>query len=291
MRLLAFLAESRTGGENMKINRSVLLGATMAGLASMTAWGMDTSASGSNPPGAAAQSPSPASMASPAQTPGGAITATSSPTSATSLTHDEVQFLNDSIKRNLNEIALGFIAIEKGASDDIKEYGRQIIDSHVKDTKDLMELASRKQIFIPLDQIKLPDKDLKSLAQQPGAAFDKAFVRLVVNDQNASQAGLQQFLSQVQDKDVRNLANQMLSNLTDHLSDARDLGGELGIAQEELNPPPPVGEPPIPQPNERNWSSPQPPNHPMNLPPPRPNQMTTPAPHEFRSGPEGSPST
>jgi len=253
----------------MKIIRSVCIGATMAGLASTAVWGMDTSISGSNtPPGNTAQSPSPAAIASPAQP-----SAQNSPSNTTSLSHEEVQFLNDAVKRSMREIALGFMAIEKGATDDIKEFGRQLIDTHVKNTKDLMEIASRKQVLIPMDQIKLPDKDLKNLAQQPGGAFDKAFVRLVIYDQTAAQASLQQFLSQVQDKTVRNLANQFLSDTSDHLSDARDLGGELGLAQEDLNPPPPVGEAPQASPS---WEAPKPQNQQNTPPGTSPNQMNAP---------------
>jgi len=253
----------------MKIIRSVCIGATLAGLASTAAWGMDTSVSGNNLPAEnTAQSPSPASMASPAKP-----LAQASPSSNTSLTHDEVQFLNDAVKRSMGEIALGFMAVEKGATDDLKEFGRQLIDTHVKNTKDLMEIASRKQIFIPMDQIKLPDTELKKLAQQPGGAFDKTFVRIVISDQTGSQAALQQFLSRVQDKDVRNLANQFLSDSSDHLADARDLGGELGLAQEELNPPPPVGEAPQTGPT---WTAPNPPSE-QSTPPGNPqNQMNAP---------------
>jgi len=254
----------------MKIIRSVCIGATLAGLASTAVWGMDTSVSGGNPPPVnTAQSPSPASMASPAQP-----LAQNSPTSTTSLTHEEVQFLNDAVKRSMDAIALGLMAVEKGANDDIKEFGRQLIETHVKDTEDLMEIASRKQVFIPMDQIKLPDKDLKSLAQQPGGGFDKAFVRIIIYDQTAMQAGLQQFLSsQVQDKAVRNLANQFLSDASDHLSDARDLGGELGLAQQELNPPPPVGEAPQVTPS---WESPNPKNQQSTPPGGSPGQMKAP---------------
>jgi len=236
----------------MKMFRSVCIGATVAGLSSMAVWGMDTSISGNNPPppGNSAESPSPTSMASPAQ-----VTAQNSPSSKTSLSHDEVEFLNNAVKQSMGQIALGFMAIEKGATDDVKEFGRQLIDSHVKNTKDLMEIASQKQVFIPMDQIKLPDNDLKALAQQPGSNFDKAFVRLVIANQSTFQTNLNRFLSQVQDKNVRNLANQFLSDTTDHLSDARDLGSEVGLAQEELNPPPPVAEPPQGTPL---WGSPNP---------------------------------
>jgi len=260
----------------MKIIRSVCIGATLAGLASTAAWGMDTSVSGNNPPPSnAAQSPSPASMASPAQ-----VAAQSSPTTSnTSLTHDEVQFLNDAVKRSMGQVALGLMAIEKGATDDVKEFGRQLIDSHIKNTKDLMEIASQKQVFIPLDQIKLPDNELKTLAQQPGGDFDKNFVKIAIADQTIFQTNLHQFLSQVQDKNVRNLANQFLSDTTDHLSDARDLGGELGLAQEELNPPPPVAEPPQGTPG---WGSPNPSEQ---ATPPAPNQMNSPTNQRFPAMP------
>lgn len=152
--------------------------------------------------------------------------------------HQDVQFFNDMAGFEFRQIALGALAIEKGSTDDIKDYGRHLIESHVNSLQRLMDLSSRKDVFIPLDQIKPPVDQLAQLGQKSGSEFDRAFIIAAINDETTTQIGLQRFLEQVQDIDIRDFANHLLSNASDRLSDARALGGNLGIASREMNPPP-----------------------------------------------------
>ena len=190
---------------------------------SMTLWAVD-----------ATMSASPAGATSPSM--GGG-------TAGGNLSSQDAQFLNDLAKNNAMQITIGFLAIEKGSTDDVKKFGRDLIDSRIKSNKNLMELASRKNLFIPLGQMEMKNDQINQISQQPGAEFDKAFIKLVISENAKAQSNLQRYLSQVQDKDTRDFANQNLSDVGDRLSDARDLGGNLGLAAQDLNPTlPPVGE-------------------------------------------------
>ena len=215
---------------------ALALGATCA--ASATLWATDASTS-----------PSITSGGSPSQMGG-------SPGSA--LRQQDIQFLNELARNNATQIAYGFLAIEKGSTDDVKKFGRDLIDNRIKSTKNLMEIASRKNVFIPLgDAMRQSNDQLNQLGQQPGSEFDKALVKAVIADNARLQANLQRFLSQVQDKDLRDFANQTLSDTGDRLSDARDLGGNIGVAAQDLNPTlPPVAEEPTAMPTPGGASSP-----------------------------------
>ncbi|MEI6350500.1 MAG: DUF4142 domain-containing protein [Verrucomicrobiota bacterium] len=196
---------------------------------------------------------------SPSITSGGSPAQMGSPAGST-VNQQDTKFLNDIAKANATQIAYGFLAIEKGSTDNVKKFGRDLIDNRVKSTKNLMELASRKNMFIPLaDVMKQNTDQLNQLGQQPGAEFDKALIKTVISDNAKMQANLQRYLSQVQDTDLRDFANQCLSDVGDRLSDARDLGSNLGIAAQDLNPTlPPVAEEPTAMPAPRLGASPSP---------------------------------
>jgi putative membrane protein len=179
-------------------------------------------------------------MESPAQLSGSAIgnrSPVATESTATARQNESAQFVERAAKADMAQISLGLLAIEKAASDRVKDYGRQLIDTHIKSIKDLMELASEKNVFIPIDPALLPQDELNQLAQKPGSEFDKAFVRAAITGQVKTQADLQQFIGRAKDENVRIFAEKMFSNVNKQVSDTRELGNKLGMASEELNPP------------------------------------------------------
>ena len=155
------------------------------------------------------------------------------------------QFFTDCARSDLAQIVIGALAIEKGTTDDVKSYGRTLIDNHSKALKELMDLASRKRAFVTLGQgQKLIPSGLAQIEQQSGTDFDKAVLMAAVSNENRAQAALQQFSQQGnQDADIRDFSSSRMSNINDRLSDSRNLAGKLGIAADQLGAgPSPVGE-------------------------------------------------
>jgi len=183
------------------------------------------------------------SPAQPSSSATGSRSAGATESTATAGQNERVQFVERAAKADMAQISLGLLAIEKAGSDRVKDYGRELIDTHIKSIKDVMELASEKNVFIPINPALLPQDELNQLAQKPGSEFDKAFVRAAVAGQVKTQADLQQLIGQAKDENVRSFADKMLSNVNKQLSDSRQLGNKLGMASEELNPPA-VGEAP-----------------------------------------------
>ena len=140
---------------------------------------------------------------------------------------------------------LGFLAINKGTTDDVKNFGRKLINNRVQQNAALMELASRKGVSVSIDQIMPTTPALAQLSQQSGAEFDKGIVKAVLNSEAKMQSTLQRYVGQVLDEDLREFANADLSDVRNRLSDARNLGSTKGLASQELNASlPAVGEEP-----------------------------------------------
>ena len=140
------------------------------------------------------------------------------------LTDAEQQYLQGVVKDNLGEIAMSYLAIEKSASNDVKSYASSLIDTHTKTMKQLMELASRHNVFLELG----PDlSGYKTLAQQGGSDFDKAYL---AEEQRLNQQALDKLnplLGQISASDVKSFAQDDLKDDQKHLKDAQDLAGKL----------------------------------------------------------------
>lgn len=190
-------------------------------------------------------SPSPqAGQATTPHTPGTFSQEKSGEGTASMLKHEDAQFIHQAVEKNLEATLLGFLGIEKASTPAVKEYGEKLVDQSVKANKRLMELANKKHIIIPLDQLKLPTEELTRLSKQNGKEFDTALVMTLFNDGQARQSELQQSLAGIQDREIRSLADEMLAATGHHLTEAKKLGTKVGIDSKALEAPP-VGEGPL----------------------------------------------
>lgn len=196
-------------------------------------------ASHTTPPGQNAEAPT----AGQATTPGTSQTLKEG-SEATALNHHDIQFIQQAVEKNLEGTLLGLLGIQKGSTSDVKEYGEKLVDQSIKANKELMELASKKHVLIPMDQLKLPSEELNRLSKEEGKEFDTALVMTIFNDGQARESQLQQSLAGIQDREIRSLADKMLANTGNHLSEAKKLGEKIGIDAKSLEAPR-VGEGPL----------------------------------------------
>lgn len=152
------------------------------------------------------------------------ITATPGPDGKSKLSEAEGQYLRSLAKSNLTELAIGFLAIEKGASDAVKKHADEMIENHVKSMKQLLELASRHDLFVPLEV----DSDMvQELTLQSGATFDPAYAAAAQKINQEAINDLNGVLSQITDDKVKSFAKDDLDDDKKHLKDAQDLAAKL----------------------------------------------------------------
>ena len=62
---------------------------------------------------------------------------------------DDQRFVQEAAEGGKAEVALGNLALQRAASDDVKQFAQRMVDDHSKANQELMELASQKNISIP----------------------------------------------------------------------------------------------------------------------------------------------
>jgi putative membrane protein len=100
-------------------------------------------------------------------------------TSAVSAKSD-TSFLTDAIQINLAEIAVGDLAQKNGASDDVKAFGKMLVDDHTASNQKATSLAQANGVTAP-NEPKPADKEAQQhLATLSGPDFDREFAKAMV---------------------------------------------------------------------------------------------------------------
>lgn len=127
------------------------------------------------------------------------------------------------------EVELGRLAVQKGASPDVKQFGQRMIDDHSQINDELSTIATAKKIALPDDaDAKATHKALFTrLEALSGAAFDRAYVADMVKDHVQDVSLFDREASQGKDRELQSFARKTLPIMRDHLTLARDLERKL----------------------------------------------------------------
>ncbi len=175
------------------------------------------------------------------------------------------------------EVELGKLAVEKAASDSVKQFAQRMIDDHSKANTELSELASQKGITLPTmtEQAKNPDntstaqvqnvatggkddhstmhksgankdqakmmeehqKAMSKLAGLSGADFDREYMEMMVKDHEKVAALLEKASTNASDADIKAFAAKTLPVVNEHLQMARSIQASLKGDTNKTNPP------------------------------------------------------
>ena len=91
-------------------------------------------------------------------------------------------FVMKAARGGMAEVELGKLAQDKGSSDQVKSFGKRMVDDHSKANDDLMSLAKSKNIQVRTS-LSAKDQALKDrLSKLSGAAFDRAYMTAMLRD-------------------------------------------------------------------------------------------------------------
>jgi putative membrane protein len=135
-------------------------------------------------------------------------------------------------RANELEIRAGKLAQKRGNTDAVKDFGQTLVQDHQQADAKLTELAKQKGI----DLKQSPSKDsaenaehkamkqrIDQLETMKGARFDATFSQIMADAHQKAVNTAQRAVAQTDDQEVRDLLNQLIPTLEDHLETAREL--------------------------------------------------------------------
>ena len=99
-----------------------------------------------------------------------------------SVSSADTDFMNKAAQGGMAEVELGKLAASKGANADVKKFGQQMVDDHSKANSELKTVAASKSITLPTEVNAEQKAMMDKLSKLSGAAFDKEYVKGMVED-------------------------------------------------------------------------------------------------------------
>lgn len=136
---------------------------------------------------------------------------------------DDRKFLQNATMGGLTEIALGKLAVEKGSSDDVKQFGQKMIDDHTKADADLKQIATGGSMNVPDSLDSKHQSQVDKLAKLSGEQFDKAYIKEQVKFHEQNVKEFQDEAQYGSVAEVKNVASKGLPAIQEHLELAKEL--------------------------------------------------------------------
>jgi len=144
------------------------------------------------------------------------------------LSNADSTFASKAAQGGLAEVELGKLAMTHATNDQVKQFGKQMVDDHGKANEELQQIASRKGITLPSSANSEDQATIKRLSSLTGSAFDKAYMDEMVKDHQTDVNEFRKESTSGQDSDFKSFASKTLPTLETHLKMAQDAQRAVG---------------------------------------------------------------
>ena len=173
-----------------------------------------TEPNNNNNPGRSPQSPTTPSNNNPGRSPNSPAGGQTSPNS---LSSRDRTFLMQAGQLSMMEVELGRLAVQRGSSPGVKQYGQEMVEDHTRANQELMQLAMQKKVELPTEMSTQNTAMIDRLSGLSGTSFDTAYKQAMIDSHNQAIALFQAQSQQGQDPQLKAWATQKLPNLQAHL--------------------------------------------------------------------------
>lgn len=147
-------------------------------------------------------------------TSGSATQSSAPPDSAT------VMFITKAASGGMMEVQLGNLAQEQAQNQRVKDFGAMMVRDHSKANDELKSIASGKNVALSDSLMPEHKHHVTDLQKRKGAAFDKAYMNMMVQDHQKDVQEFEKASNNLSDGEVKAFATRTLPTLKAHLDSA-----------------------------------------------------------------------
>jgi putative membrane protein len=141
---------------------------------------------------------------------------------------EESDFLRKAVSGGKMEVELGKLAVERAASETVKQFGQKMVDDHSKANQELMQILNDNNINVSEEYIEKHQEHVQNLGSRSGTDFDRVYMRLMVEDHMEDVRAFEDAAQNHSDEQVRNWAERTLPVLRQHFDLARQINKMMG---------------------------------------------------------------
>ncbi len=141
----------------------------------------------------------------------------------------DAKFAMTAAMGGMAEVELGRLAAQKGASDEVRQFGQRMVDDHTKANEQLMQLASSKGITLPAALDPKHQAEAQRLSALSGDRFDREYVKMMVKDHKKDVGEFQKEAARGADPDFKSFAATTLPTLQGHLRMIQRISDKMAL--------------------------------------------------------------
>ena len=139
----------------------------------------------------------------------------------------DANFVFEVVASNYGEIKLAELANQRSRNAEVKEISQKLLTDHTGSLNEIKTLAQAKAISVPVEETEGSKRKLENMAEESGDAFDRAWVKEMLDRHEDSIDKFEKRLEDTRDAELKAFIEKTLSVLKHH----RD---ELEACQERL---------------------------------------------------------
>ena len=134
-----------------------------------------------------------------------------------------LDFMKKADEGGMAEVELGKLAQQNAQDAQVKQFGERMERDHSNANQQLEAIASQKGVQLPRQLDPKDQKELDRMSGLKGPGFDRAYMRMMVQDHDKDVKEFQHEAQVARDPDVKNFAQQTLSVIQQHDQMAHDI--------------------------------------------------------------------
>jgi putative membrane protein len=148
---------------------------------------------------------------------------------ANAAANPDASFYKKAAEGGLAEVQLGTMAQDKSPTASVKDFGGMMVSDHTAANDKLKSIAANKGIKLPTSPSVGQMATKAKLDVLTGTSFDKAYIKAMVADHEATIKLFQNEASSGQDSDAKAFATATLPTLQTHLTKIQALASAQGV--------------------------------------------------------------
>jgi putative membrane protein len=147
--------------------------------------------------------------------------------SAGQMSANDKKFLEKAAQGGMAEVEFGKLAESNAQSQDVKDFGKRMVDDHSKANDELKHIASQTGATLPSGLSAADNTTKEHLSSMKGDAFDKAYMRHMVVDHETDVNEFKQEARGGKDPQLKDWASKTLPTLEQHLQIAQQVDAKV----------------------------------------------------------------
>ncbi len=142
---------------------------------------------------------------------------------------DDQQFLSKAAQDGMAKIQWAYLALQNAQNPQVRLFAQQMLNDYGQAQNDLIYIANQQGVVLPRDLDPKDRQTFEALSQLHGAAFDKAYMKAMLNDPQMQPSGLKEEAAKANNPAIANWATKTLPTLQSDLKEAQKIAPAVGI--------------------------------------------------------------